>query len=473
MRELREVLAGCSGRSAPGPDHITWTHIKRFCIDDNILKLFVWIINTCFVMGFWPDNFKTSKTVIIPKPGKKDYNIPKVVRPIVLLNTLGKLFEKAIANRLQWEAACFEILHPCQFGGVRQNSTEDAGSYLTHLMRAGWTKGYKTSVVAFDLAQYFLSLNHSVITLLLDRMEFADVVVNFFADYLVGRFTKLFWDNQLSEPFPAVVGVGQGSALSLILSALYLAPVLWEFHTERHNAQLISYVGDRTIIVQSKTWNENLVKLKSAYATVFQLMATLGLVLEHDKLEAFHFSRKHEDLNPLVDLGYAPYTGNTPLVPSKIWRYLGIFFDQKLLFKEHSKRYACKAHSAMRSMLSLGNSAHGLKPKHKRLLYRSCVMPIALYSIHLWYYNGARVKGTIKELIKIQRQVAIWILGAFKSTPTGAVESLAGLIPIHLQIQKLVYHNHVRMHTLADSHITRLMAATRNEADFISVYHPS
>jgi len=206
---------------------------------------------------------------------------------------------------------------------------------------------------------------------------------------------------------------------------------------------------------------------------VFQLIAALGLVLEHEKSEAFHFSRKHEDSNPPVDLGYAPHTGNTPLVPNKVWRYLGIFFDRKLLFKEHSKRYARKALSATRAMLSLGNSARGLKPKHKRLLYRSCVMLIALYGIRLWYYDGARIKGTMKELTKIQRQAGIWILGAFKSTPTGAVESLAGLIPIHLQIRKLVYRNHVRMHMLADSHITHLMAATGNEADFISMYHPS
>jgi len=116
-------------------------------------------------------------------------------------------------------------------------------------------------------------------------------------------------------------------------------------------------------------------------------------------------------------------------------------------------------------------------------------MPIALYSIRLWYYNGAHTKGTMKELTKIQRQAAVWILGAFKTTPMGAVEFLAGLILIHtpmgaveflaglilihLQIQKLIYRNHVHMHTLADSHITRLMAATRNEADFISMYHPS
>ena len=198
-----------------------------------------------------------------------------------------------------------------------------------------------------------------------------------------------------------------------------------------------------------------------------------GLVLEHEKWEAFHFSRKHEDLNPPVDLGYAPYTGNTPLIPSKVWRYLGIFFDRKLLFKEHSKRYACKALFATKAMLFLGNSAHGLKPIHKWLLYRSCIIPITLYGIHLWYFDGAHFKSTIKELTKIQRQVAIWILGVFKSTPTGAVEFLAGLIPIHLQIWKLVYHNHVCMHTLADSYITCLMVASENEAEFVSMYHLS
>jgi len=78
----------------------------------------------------------------------------------------------------------------------------------------------------------------------------------------------------------------------------------------------------------------------------------------------------------------------------------------------------------------------------------------------------------MKELTNIQRQATIWILGAFKSTPTEAVESLACLIPIHLQIWKLVYHNHVRMHTLGDLHITHLMVATRDKAEFISMYHP-
>jgi hypothetical protein len=243
---------------------------------------------------------------------------------------------------------------------------------------------------------------------------------------------------------------------------------LWRFHDERPDATLISFVDDGTIIVQSKTWDENLLKLKKAYNVVFELTNALGLVLEHDKSEAFHFSRKHGDLNPPVDLGYAPYTGKTPLVPSKIWRYLGFFFDRKLLFKEHAMRYARKAFSATGAMLSLGNSVRGLKPKHKRLLYRSCILPIALYGIRLWHFRGAKYKGTMKELNSMQRKAAIWILGAFKTSPGGAAESLAGLIPIHLQIRKLIHRNYARMHTLADSHVTRLIASSSADDDDVA-----
>ena len=89
----------------------------------------------------------------------------------------------------------------------------------------------------------------------------------------------------------------------------------------------MSYVDDGTIIVQSKTWDANLTKLRSAYSVVFELTQSLGLVLEHDKSEVFHFSRKNGDANPPVDLGYAPFTGDSPLRPNTYWRYLGFFFD--------------------------------------------------------------------------------------------------------------------------------------------------
>ena len=65
---------------------------------------------------------------------------------------------------------------------------------------------------------------------------------------------------------------------------------------------------------------------------MFELISAMGLVLEHDKSEAFHFSRISGDADPPIDLGYAPFTESTPLVPKRLWRYLGFYFDRKLLF---------------------------------------------------------------------------------------------------------------------------------------------
>ena len=147
--ELREALSGCSSHSAPGPDHITWSHLKFWCRSDGVAALLARVADACVVTGHWPDYFKQSLSVIIPKPGKASYGTPKSFRPIVLLNTLGKLVEKMLARRLQFDGVAHGAFQPMQFGGVAQRSTEDAGIYLTHLVRAGWARGLQTSVVFF------------------------------------------------------------------------------------------------------------------------------------------------------------------------------------------------------------------------------------------------------------------------------------------------------------------------------------
>jgi hypothetical protein len=51
--------------------------------------------------------------------------------------------------------------------------------------------------------------------------------------------------------------------------------------------------------------------------------------------------------------------------PGTTWQYLGFFFDPAITFQEHVKRYTNKALTVVRAMLALGNSVHGLWPKHK------------------------------------------------------------------------------------------------------------
>jgi hypothetical protein len=147
-----------------------------------------------------------------------------------------------------------------------------------------------------------------------------------------------------------MVGVGQGSALSPVLSALYIALVMHGFqsHPSSAGCNILSYVDDGTIITQSKSFSSNLELLKKAYWVVDDLLRSFGLVLEHDKSEIFHFTRAHHDL--LLSLAL---DASTRLVPKTFWCYLDFFFDRSLSFREHVHYYSTKAFSTVLAMRML------------------------------------------------------------------------------------------------------------------------
>jgi len=57
--------------------------------------------------------------------------------------------------------------------GIKQYSTIDAGVFLTHLIYVGWLRGFHTrSTLAFDIVQFFPSLNYQLFSLILNKASF-------------------------------------------------------------------------------------------------------------------------------------------------------------------------------------------------------------------------------------------------------------------------------------------------------------
>ena len=109
----------------------------------------------------------------------------------------------------------------------------------------------------------------------------------------------------------------------------------------------------------------------------------------------------------------------------------------------------------VKCMKLLGNLLQGISSLQKRLLYRCCILPIALYGFQLWLYNKAPLSYHMKILNKMQRRAAIWILEAFKTSPSEGIEAITGIIPIKFHLQKIARRLQIRLFKLPTNHILR------------------
>jgi len=188
-KEFISSITKCNNLSTSGTNKLLWRHLKSIIKNKACLKEIINIANTCFELDHWSSHFKTSITIIISKLNKESYNFPKSFRLIVLLNTLGKLIEIVISEHLQFHTILNNFIYQSQLGGLKHRSTSNAGIALTYFICIRWVRNVMTSTLTFDIVQFFLSLNHYLLSCILRKASFDSKVECFFSNYLVGRKT--------------------------------------------------------------------------------------------------------------------------------------------------------------------------------------------------------------------------------------------------------------------------------------------
>ena len=163
-----------------------------------------------------------------------------------------------------------------------------------------------------------------------------------------------------------------------------------------------------------------------------KLLNKFGLIIEHLKTEVFHFNRSHGLFNlPPLNLSSIK---DPILIPKNSWKYLGFIFNKKLSFHQYINFYYNRTISTVKCMKILDNLSYGIIPIQKCLLYRCCIISIALYGFQLQFYNYAPLLYPLKILNKMQRKAAIWILDVFKMFSLEDIKVIVGLVPIKLHL---------------------------------------
>ncbi|KAF8675303.1 hypothetical protein AX14_005146, partial [Amanita brunnescens Koide BX004] len=462
LKEVWDALRPTVNSSAPGPDHVTWRHLKlALSIPDTDVSL-VRLFNNICREGVWPSYFKDSQSVIIPKPNKPDYSIPKAYRPIALLNTIGKLLTKVLANRLQHDAAEFGLLHRDQFGGIQKHSTIDAGLVLADFISEHRERGWHTSVCAVDVAQFFPSLSHDVMTRILERLGFSQTLTTLIKSYFTGRVTSYKWDSAVSKKYDFSLGTPQGDCLSPILSALYISVAIRKVFPETMppaSTRCLFFVDDGALITASPSLQTNVNVLRLYLLLLLQALSDLGLQVEASKTELIHFFAFELTASRRLAVSHQPHLSFTwrmqhfDIPPAERWRYLGFYFTPTLDFSFHIQYYTNKAFSTIRACNMLGSSVRGIGPRQRAHAYQACALSVLTYGLPLWYAMWGRgVIKLVKKMERVHNYALSWITGSFRTSPIGARELIAGIPPLKIILNMHLQGTTARLSSLGENH---------------------
>ena len=95
--EVQEAIRSLKVNKAPGPNGIPNRALKH--LPQRAVSLLVRIFNAVLLTHHFPPMWKHARVISILKPGK-DPILPSSYRPISLLDTIGKLFEKILLTRI-------------------------------------------------------------------------------------------------------------------------------------------------------------------------------------------------------------------------------------------------------------------------------------------------------------------------------------------------------------------------------------
>lgn len=159
---------------------------------------------------------------------------------------------------------------------------------------------------------------------------------------------------------------------------------------------------------------------------------------------------------------HALILGNQCIQTSDTARFLGVIMDNKLNWKGQCAAALAKGQAWLIQFTRITRASSRATAKYVRKLYLSIAVPRMLYAADIFLTpqrkmttkskDGKSSQGIINKLAMVQRQAAIMITGAMRTTATDILDIMANLLPFHLLVDKLRHHAALRLTTLPSTH---------------------
>jgi hypothetical protein len=191
-------------------------------------------------------------------------------------------------------------------------------------------------------------------------------VVSWCRSFLMERTMALSFDGRTDVQWPVATGIPQGSPASPLLFLLYLRPLFDSLQLHHPSIWSPSYIDDIVLVAQGKTREGNSRALEAAARTAFQWAWDNAVAFDDAKSEMLHFHRSRWDViteETKIQLPHGMVVEpGTRGGKSDVVRWIGIFFDRKLMFKYHVTTKVAAATRVFNALRSLVRHEMGLSP---------------------------------------------------------------------------------------------------------------
>jgi len=430
--EVKNAIWRMKPSKAPGLDGITAGMLRKAWPQIKVTTTL--LMDRCLENATFPESWKVSRLVIIPKSGKKDKSNPKSYRPISLLPTMGKALETLIINRIEGETSLNAIGN--QHGFVAGRSTVTAMESLYK-----WTNESKSRHVFgvfLDITGAFDNVKWSPILERLHEIGASIRSVNIINSYLRGRYANLKTEN-IVKIRQLTRGCPQGSQLGPTLWKVAMSDI--DTPSDLHSQHVVTYADDIAILTGAARPHTAFKRI-AEYLDIMKTWAE-KYALEFSEAKSQLMSVKG-GLKPPYSITFGTSNDAAVIESSSSVKYLGVLLDPRQSYADHILELASKSKDLYRRLRGMSSANWGMSRRTAKIIYEGVLLPRITYAAEVWW-EGVKLEKCKKKLGSMQRDPLRAITSAYKTASTNCLTAVAGEMPLDLKITEKVFKRRAKL----------------------------
>lgn len=412
---VHKIITKLDVKKATGADNISAKLLKSCAV--SISRPITNLVNTAFSKSQFPAGIKVAQ--VLPLYKKKDPLNKENYRPVSILPTISKIFERSIHDQL----STFMDNHFNPFLAAFRKGF-GCQSTLLRLLE-DWRRALDShecvAAILMDLSKAFDCLPHGLLIAKLRAYGISKEAVGLLESYLSNRSQQVRL-GQCTGPWEHLYkGVPQGSILGPLLFNVFLNDIFYFVL----KCTIYNYADDNTVAYIHKDLDILKSVLENESLNLISWFEKNFMKANPEKFQAICVGKKSHDIIKSFTIGDTVITCDYNVT------LLGVNIDFMLKFDDHVSDICRKASKQLAVLKRIGRF---LKKQGKMVIYNSFIASNFSYCPLAWHFCSS---SSTNKLEKVQERALRFINNDFTSSLPDLLKQ-TNTQPLHIRRLKLM-----------------------------------